>query len=305
MSKLFPILYELKTDNKLYFINDDGRYNFKNVVFFLTSMFNNCVTPIFGDNKKINIGLYHGTLKNISSTKHKYTNSGNFHSSDFDIYNFSLLGDIHKRQNIDKCFYSGSLLQLDPSCEIQKGGYLFDLKNDTQTPFNLKNNTGYCKLIINENGSIIYNKNKDILPENIKLIVECNNLDENILSSYLTQIKNTHNIVDKKMLYMIGNRINFEAYINNDSYNIEIYGRYALKYYNMVGDHADSSVIKIYNPRINLNKITTKLLLPDGSLFNFGSAFTNDTSNTVISVSFRISTIQRNLATQYLDKATH
>ncbi len=77
------------------------------------------------------------------------------------------------------------------------------------------------------------------------------------------------------------------------------------KYYNMVGDHADSSVIKIYNPRINLNKITTKLLLPDGSLFNFGSAFTNDTSNTVISVSFRISTIQRNLATQYLDKATH
>lgn len=77
------------------------------------------------------------------------------------------------------------------------------------------------------------------------------------------------------------------------------------KYYNMVGDHADSSVIKVYNPRINLNKITTKLLLPDGSLFNFGSAFTNDTSNTVISVSFRISTIQRNLATQYLDKATH
>jgi hypothetical protein len=77
------------------------------------------------------------------------------------------------------------------------------------------------------------------------------------------------------------------------------------KYYNMVGDRADSSVIKIYNPRINLNKITTKLLLPDGSLFNFGSNFTNDTSNTVISVSFRISTVQRNLATQYLDKATH
>lgn len=77
------------------------------------------------------------------------------------------------------------------------------------------------------------------------------------------------------------------------------------KYYNMVGDRADSSVIKIYNPRININKITTKLLLPDGSLFNFGSAFTNDTSNTVISVTFRISTIQRNLATQFLDKATH
>lgn len=77
------------------------------------------------------------------------------------------------------------------------------------------------------------------------------------------------------------------------------------KYYRMVGDLADSSVIKVYNPRINVSRITTRLLLPDGSAFNFGSAYTNDTSNTVVSVSFRISTIQRNLATQYLDKATH
>ena len=77
------------------------------------------------------------------------------------------------------------------------------------------------------------------------------------------------------------------------------------KYYRMAGDHAESTVIKIYNPRINISRITTRLLLPDGTLFNFGSAFNDDTSNTVISVSFRVSTIQRNLATQYLDKATH
>jgi len=77
------------------------------------------------------------------------------------------------------------------------------------------------------------------------------------------------------------------------------------KYYSMVGDRADSSVIKVYNPRINISRITTRLLLPDGTPFNFGTAYTNDTSNTIVSVSFRISTIQRNLATQYLDKATH
>lgn len=77
------------------------------------------------------------------------------------------------------------------------------------------------------------------------------------------------------------------------------------KYYRMVGDLAENTVIKVYNPRINLSRITTKLLLPDGSLFNFGAAFNDDTSNTVVSVSFRISTVQRNLATQYLDKATH
>jgi len=77
------------------------------------------------------------------------------------------------------------------------------------------------------------------------------------------------------------------------------------KYYRMVGDASDSTVIKVYNPRINVSRITTRLLLPDGTPFNFGSAYTNDTSNTVVSVAFRISTIQRNLATKYLDKATH
>uniref|UniRef100_A0A6C0HL96 Uncharacterized protein n=1 Tax=viral metagenome TaxID=1070528 RepID=A0A6C0HL96_9ZZZZ len=77
------------------------------------------------------------------------------------------------------------------------------------------------------------------------------------------------------------------------------------KYYRMVGDHSESTVTKVYNPRITLSRITTRLLLPNGELFNFGAAFNDDTSNTVISVTLRISTVQRNLATQFLDKATH
>jgi hypothetical protein len=77
------------------------------------------------------------------------------------------------------------------------------------------------------------------------------------------------------------------------------------KYYRLFGDSSENTVIRVYNPRINLNKITTRLLLPNGTLFNFGSAFTNDTSNTCITTSFRMTTIQKNLATQFIDKATY
>lgn len=78
-------------------------------------------------------------------------------------------------------------------------------------------------------------------------------------------------------------------------------GKY--KYYRIVGDSSENTVSRVYNPRINLNKITTKLLLPNGTLFNFGSSNNNDTSNACISFGLRIVTIQKNLATQYIINA--
>jgi len=78
-------------------------------------------------------------------------------------------------------------------------------------------------------------------------------------------------------------------------------GKY--KYYRMVGDSSENTVTRVYNPRINLNKITTKLLLPNGTPFNFGSANNNDTSNSCISFGLREVTIQKNLATQYITNA--
>ena len=78
-------------------------------------------------------------------------------------------------------------------------------------------------------------------------------------------------------------------------------GKY--KYYRMVGDSSENTVTRVYNPRINLNKITTKLLLPNGTPFNFGSVNNNDTSNACISFGLRVVTIQKNLATQYITNA--
>lgn len=80
-------------------------------------------------------------------------------------------------------------------------------------------------------------------------------------------------------------------------------GKY--RYYRIIGDTSENTVSRVYNPRINLNKITTNLLLPDGSPFNFGAAFTGDTSNSCITFSMRMTTIQKNLATQFINKATY
>ena len=78
-------------------------------------------------------------------------------------------------------------------------------------------------------------------------------------------------------------------------------GKY--KYYSIVGDLSDDTVYKIYNPRINLTKLTTRLVLPNGTPFNFGSAMNDDTSNSCITFGFSITTIQKNLSTQFINSA--
>jgi hypothetical protein len=80
-----------------------------------------------------------------------------------------------------------------------------------------------------------------------------------------------------------------------------ITGKY--RYYKIFGELGDKTVSKIYNPRINLSKLTTRILLPDGTPFSFGSENTGDTSNSCITFGFRITTIQKNLGTSFLKNA--
>ena len=78
-------------------------------------------------------------------------------------------------------------------------------------------------------------------------------------------------------------------------------GKY--KYYSIVGDLSDDTVYKIYNPRINLTKLTTRLILPNGQPFNFGDAMIDDTSNSCITFGLSLTTIQKNLSTQFINSA--
>lgn len=80
-----------------------------------------------------------------------------------------------------------------------------------------------------------------------------------------------------------------------------INGKY--RYYSVFGTLGDSSVSRVYNPRINLSKLTTRLLLPDGEPYNFGTENINDTSNSCITYGFRITTIQKNLGTSFMNSA--
>lgn len=71
------------------------------------------------------------------------------------------------------------------------------------------------------------------------------------------------------------------------------------KYYYLNGVNSDSTIKKIYNPRINLNKLNIKIKTPNGELYNFGDA-NNDNTDTVLKITFRITVLQKYLGTNYI-----
>jgi hypothetical protein len=94
---------------------------------------------------------------------------------------------------------------------------------------------------------------------------------------------------------------------NNISRSFSILKNYnkvdSYRYYSMLGDTSDMSTKKVFNPRINLTRMTIQIQKPDGTLFDFGAS-SSSTSNTVVNISMRVTTLQKNLATQFSNKAT-
>jgi DNA repair exonuclease SbcCD nuclease subunit len=219
ISKLESVLYNLKTKNPYYLLTKDGNYEFKNIIIGLTTMCNNKVTQIESD--KIKIGLYHGTIKEISSNKHQYTNSGNFSINEFEKYDYVLLGDIHKRQKIKNGFYAGSLLQLDSSEDINKGGYIIDLNKKKVEEFNLTNDTGFYKVIIDKKGTVKSNIDIKKIPKNAKLIIENNSLNDDTQNKYIKDLEeNGVNVLEKKIVYKINNNLEKEIELLGNKYDL-------------------------------------------------------------------------------------
>lgn len=78
------------------------------------------------------------------------------------------------------------------------------------------------------------------------------------------------------------------------------------KHYNVNSDNSYHTITKVFNPRINLNKLTIQLKLPDGTPYMFGSVNeSGDERPSLVKLSFRITCLQKNLATTFYSKAVY
>jgi DNA repair exonuclease SbcCD ATPase subunit/predicted MPP superfamily phosphohydrolase len=158
------ILSERVIDN-LYYLKNSGIYKYGNIIFGASSLLDNQfikakdIENHSDFNKEILIGLYHGPVGSCSTAVGVMLH-GDKEISDFDGYDYVLLGDIHKFQYLNNnktIAYASSLISQNfAETDDHHGVLVWDLVNKTSAYKIIDNPYRYMKLDI-IGGNMIYN----------------------------------------------------------------------------------------------------------------------------------------------------
>lgn len=185
--------------HKIYLLDKSETYIYGNVVFGLTDVFDHKVYQIEGYDKKVKIGLWHGTVvgsKNESGndilTRTKIT------IDDFNGYDYVMLGDIHKHQYLDKkktIAYCGSLIQQNYGEDQTVHGMIKWNINKCESEFiEIPNDYQHITLTLSDN---IEPKNEsNVFSKNTYLRIIYKNCSQDFIRKIQEDVKTKTNVLD-------------------------------------------------------------------------------------------------------------
>ena len=213
---LTPLLSNLQTKNKIILLKKSGVFTYKNINFYLTTMFQKELTKSNKSNK-VNIGLYHGGFKTTFIQNEYNTNNFSFTIEDFEKeYDIALLGDIHQRKIYKSkrlIQHAGSLLQLKADESINKGFILTDIINKKSKEINVENPYGIITVEVDSEGE--YNLDEISLPHFIDLRIKGNIIKQNVIEKIRNKItKGKRKIVKERNMFNLNNNSSIKTIIN-------------------------------------------------------------------------------------------
>jgi len=190
---LTPIVENLNHPN-LHYLKKTGVYKCADVQFVVWDVWDNQKDyPLAKDVEgKTKIVLYHGTVDQ-SKTDLGFRLPSKVKISKFRGYDLGLLGDIHKRQHLNKketISYCGSLVQQNHGEGLDHGYLLWDVPKRKSTYIPIHNDYGYYTMDIDE-GKV---PDVDDMPQKARLRVRVSNTDSVQLKRALTKIQTTYGI---------------------------------------------------------------------------------------------------------------
>ena len=200
MDVLTPIITQnFNTKNKLHLLKEKY-YEYNNIIFGLTSLYDAETTKFDFDTEKIKISLYHGFIHGatLENGNEEYI-VGRFNLQDFETGDYLLLGDIHKFQYLNKnktAAYPSSLLQLSHNENIHDHGTIkWDLENKKSEYIRIENDYCYLTVRVNENKIADPYENKKI-PKNVRIKFIWNNVTKAKKQEIIEQYKSKFNIIE-------------------------------------------------------------------------------------------------------------
>ncbi len=158
LDALKPIIDAIDNSNLIY-LRESGVYKINNLHFTVMSVFDRPINFIKADSfqAEYKIALHHGAVDNAQTELGFKLSNKHVTTSIFDGYDITLLGDIHKRQFLNKeetIAYCGSLVQQNYGEDVSHGFLKWNLKTKKSEYIEIPNDYGYYTLEINK-GKIV------------------------------------------------------------------------------------------------------------------------------------------------------
>ena len=193
---LQPIVKNLNHSN-LHYVRDTCTFKLADVTFAVMSVFDEHnvekypkAKDIEGDTK---VALFHGSIDNCSTDFGFHLKNPEHTTALFDGYDLALLGDIHKRQFMDKehrIAYCGSLIQQNHGETLDHGYLTWDVPTKKSTFEKIENDYGYYTLEV-DNGVVPM---VDDMPKKARLRVRISNTDSSMIKKVTSKIHKTYGV---------------------------------------------------------------------------------------------------------------
>lgn len=149
----------------IFYLKDSGLYDYGNITFSVISIFDKqLIKAVDIKNKKIKIALYHGFIFGSDLDIGYIKDPNAFVVEDFNGYDYTMLGDIHKHQYLNKAktmAYPSSLVQKTYGESLENHGYIkWDITNKTSEFIKIPNDYGFVTLTVENNKLCKYNPEK-------------------------------------------------------------------------------------------------------------------------------------------------
>jgi len=193
MDCLSPIVNNLKHPN-LHYLKDTGIYKCADTTFVVWDVWDEKKDYIKAKDVegKTKIVLFHGTVDRCE-TDLGFRLPSDVKITQFKGYDMGLLGDIHKRQHLNKeetISYCGSLVQQNHGEGLDHGYLLWDVPKRKSIYIPIHNDYGYYTLDV-DNGIV---PDVDDMPQKARLRVRVSNTDSVQLKKALTIIQTKYGI---------------------------------------------------------------------------------------------------------------
>ena len=257
MDCLSPIVDNLKHPN-LHYLKDTGVYKCADVSFVVWDVWDDKKEYIKAKDVegKTKIVLFHGTVDRCE-TDLGFRLPSDVKITQFKGYDMGLLGDIHKRQHLNKqetISYCGSLVQQNHGEGLSHGYLLWDVPNRKSKYIEIPNDYGYYTLDI-DNGIV---PDADDMPSKARLRVRVANTSATELKKALAVIHDKYGVVEMSVtstdaLYS-NERVRGKTIAVGDITNTDVQYQLIVDYLNANHIVDEKTLLKIKNINESLNQ---------------------------------------------------